>query len=311
MSARGGWLCPRATGQKVVRGGSFFARRRRGRLVRLCGQLLQLSGSALRGSSYRGLGARLIGIVTRNAVPQGMFRVGPVVGSVRATIVITRRVNVHHTSVLKVVLRRSIGCGLYDLSSIGRRCKRSITNVVQKLIGVGRLCSGDPVVRSRGFHGLLLSFTRSVQIVLVVVTSHIGLVQRVGSDPGRRTHLRITGRTTCLCTPLTRGLKLCGLGSRLRSLSLGCARRSICCRVGRGLGTAGRTHSHCVRTFVRPVHGGLRSTKLGFRVGKHAGSVRSVCRGVGGRKYPFRNMCSLFTVHVVLSSPLRGRGRRY
>lgn len=295
----------------IVRRGTFFATGRHRRLFTLCGQLLRLSNSALRGNSYRGLGVRLVGTITRNGLPQGYFKVGPVVGSVRATIVITRRVKVGQTSVLKVVLRRSMGGRLYALTSMRRRCKRSMTKVVHNLIGVGRLCSGDPAVRSRGFHGLLLSFTRSVHIVLVVVTSHIGLVERVGRAPGVRTHARMTGRTTCLCTPLTRGLKLCGLGSRLRSLSLGCARRSMCCRVGSGLGRAGTSHSGCVTTFVRPVRRGLRRTKLGFRVGKHAGSVRSVCRGVGGRGYPFRKICSLFTVQVVLSSPISGRGRRY
>lgn len=297
--------------QAVVRASRFFAVGRGSLLFSLCHGLLRLSKRALRGKSYGGLGARLIGAVRGGHVRHSVFNLGPIVGSVRATIVMTRRVKVGHTSVLKLVLRSSIHYNAYATLRIRRVCNRSITNVVQKLVHMGRLCSGDPAVRSRGFHGLLLAFTRSVHIVLVVVTSHMGVVQRVGSYRGSRTHQRMTGRTTCLCTPLTRGLNLCGLGSRLRSLSLGCARGSICCRVGRGLGRAGTSHSGCVTTFVTPMRGGLRRTKLGFRVGKHAGSVRSVCRGVGGRGYPFRNICSLFTVHIVLSSYLRGRGLRY
>lgn len=289
----------------------FFARRRGGRFFSGCGRLLHRLCSFLGGRSLDGVG-RLVGqIITLSYCKQSGGNVGNLLHGVSATLVTAARVKLGHASIVTLLLCHPIVGGVVALSRIGAAFSTSIALVVDHLLGASSLCTHGATISSRGFRGLLFSFTRSMHIVLVVVTSHLYLVHLNGRLGGSRSQGQLTARISCLCTPLTRHLNLCAVGDRLRSLSLGCASHGRCSFVGRGLGRAGHSHSTCVTRFVAPVGDGLRRTKLQFSVGKHAGSVRSVGGGLGGRGVPFRSVCSLFTVHVVLSAPCRGRHSSY
>lgn len=199
-----------------------------------------------------------------------------VVRPVTITGVMYGRVNLNSASVYTTLLRSIIRSASCAMRSVRGVFKTGVTRVISKLAGVSKnVFNSQTSTRTRGFGGLLLAVSSSVQIVLVGVTSHLRGVHALNSVlPGGR--CGVTNRALCVCTPLTGHLKLCGVGARLRGLDFGCRRPRRCRRVRRGLGTATTRHSGMFGRFATPVHRRLSGVKLGCQVLTHIGSVCSV-----------------------------------
>lgn len=199
-----------------------------------------------------------------------------VVRPVTITHVIYHRVKLNSASVYSTLLRSIIRSARCAIRSVGSVFNRGVTRVISNLAGVSNnVFNRRTSTRTRGFHGLLLAVDSSVQIVLVGVTSHLRGVHALNSvlPTGR---FGVTNRALCLCTPLTRHLKLFAVGARLRSLDFGCRRPRRCTFVGLGLGSARTTHGALFRRFTIPISEGLGRVKLGCRVHTHIGSTCSV-----------------------------------
>lgn len=174
---------------------------------------------------------------------------------------------------------------------------------MSNIAGLKRLsCSGSGMrIRTRGLEGVFLTVTGSVHIVLVGLTSHLRGVHalRCVEPRGRR---RGTERAVSVCTPVTVQLNVSGVGIRLSSLSLGCLGPSICCSLMRGITLHGDTHRRFIGSVIGRMGRRVRSTGVETRISNHIGRFFDVCGGVIGRSGAVSRVCSLFTMHVVMSA---------
>lgn len=189
------------------------------------------------------------------------------------------------------------------LSRVSARFNRRITLLMSNIAGLKRLgCSGSGLrTRTRGLEGVFLTVTGSVHIVVMGLTSHLRGVHAVRfvAPTGRG---RGSERAVSVCTPVTRHLNVSGVGARLSSLSLGCCRPRICGRLIRSLGTHGARHRRFIRRVITRMSGRVGGTSVRTGMCKHMGRFFDVCGGVIGRGGALSRICSLFTIHVVMSS---------
>lgn len=89
---------------------------------------------------------------------------------------------------------------------------------------------------------------------------------------------------------------------RLSSLSLGCLGPSMCCSLIRGITLHGDRERRFMNTVMGRIGGRVSSTGVGTRISKHMGRFFDVCGGVMGRSGAVSRVCSLFTIHVLMSA---------
>lgn len=201
------------------------------------------------------------------------------------------------TTLLRSIIR-SASCGL---SCVGRRFNSSITLLISNIAGLnGVPLSAERRIRTRGVHGVFVTVGGSIQIVVVGLTSELRGVHALRFVPSCGRH-RGDLRALRVCTPVTRHLNVHTVGSRLRSLTIHCLSPVTCGRVRGSLSVGGRRN----RGFLKGVAGRLSrevDPVVGGGVSSEIGSIRNVFHGICVGNGSFRRVCSVCTIHVVISA---------
>ncbi len=214
--------------------------------------------------------------------------------------------NVSASAVYKTLLRSMIRSARAALSSIGGLFNRSMTILISKIAGLSRVTvfSGRRR-RTRGIHGVFVSVTGSIQMVVVGLNSQLRGVQALNCHP-RGGHETISLRAVGICMPLTGHLKVVTLGRRLRRVSFDCLSPCTCGRVRRVLRGAGSRHRSFVGLVGNEV---LRHLSRRFRripaIRKQIGDICNVCGGICRRNGAFSRVFSGCTIQIVISSMAR------
>lgn len=209
--------------------------------------------------------------------------------------------NVSTRSMRTTLLRSAIRSASVALSCVGRRFNSSITTLMSNIAGLNGIpLSGHRRRRTRGVEGVLLTVSRSVEIVVVGLTSEVRGVHALDFEIPRGQH-SATLRALRVCTPVTRHLNVEPTGRRLRSLSVHFLSPVTCGRVRRGLGELDGSHLSFLRSVRNGVHRQVANIMGSPAVRNEVGDMRNVCHGVCVRGGGFTRVCSICTVHVVIS----------
>lgn len=267
-------------------------------------EIHEMLNDTLSGTDVERLRTHIHSEIEARHIERDRFGLNPVLKALMTAKVAVGDIGLRRDSLLAIMLYESVLRGHYDTTLARKDFGEGVATILQGLVRVQELYSKTPIVESKNFRNLLLSFAEDMRVVLIMIADRVCLMRQIRDTPNKEAQHEVAEEASYLYAPLAHKLGLYQLKSELEDLSLKYLEHDAYYLIKEKLNATKRSRDAYIERFIGPVSKHLTEAGLKFHIKGRTKSIHSIWQKMKKQKCGVDGIYDLFAIRIILDSPL-------